>query len=151
MISKAKNWPGCEDESFAIFETLMRKETETTIVYLSAFYCISIQPRLMHYITCRATEFFTLISVPASRKILGILGSLQISCFFTATVNAWYIFSSSEQNEEKIRLGCSFTHLYDLKMISNDGAIVERRGSRDISIEQKKRLNNAENGHRKCT
>ena len=35
----------------------MKKETETTIVYLSAFYCINIQPRLMNYITRRATEF----------------------------------------------------------------------------------------------
>ena len=31
----------------------------------------------------------------------------------------------------------------DVKTISNGGAIVERPGSRDISIEQKKRLNNA--------
>ena len=31
----------------------------------------------------------------------------------------------------------------DVKTISKDGAIVERLGSRDISIEQKKRPNNA--------
>ena len=35
----------------------MKKEMETTIVYLSAFYCINIQPRLMHYVTRGATEF----------------------------------------------------------------------------------------------
>ena len=32
----------------------------------------------------------------------------------------------------------------DVKTISNDGAIVKRLGSRDVSIEQKKRQNNAE-------
>ena len=32
----------------------------------------------------------------------------------------------------------------DVKTISNDGAIVKRLGSRDVSIEQKKRPNNAE-------
>ena len=32
----------------------------------------------------------------------------------------------------------------DVKAISNDGAIVKRLGSRDVSIEQKKRQNNAE-------
>ena len=57
ISSKARNWPGCEDESVAVFGTLMRKETETTIVNLSAFCCINIQPRLVHYITRRATEF----------------------------------------------------------------------------------------------
>ena len=40
--SKGSNRPGCEGESVAVFETLMKKETETTIVYLSAFYCINI-------------------------------------------------------------------------------------------------------------
>ena len=42
----------------------------------------------------------------------------------------------------------SFAHLLimvcEVKTISNDGAIVKRLGSRDVSIEQKKRPNNAE-------
>ena len=53
------------------------------------------------------------------------------------------ILRSSEQNEEK---SDSFALLLimvcDVKTITNNGAIVERLGSRDISIEQKKRLNN---------
>ena len=49
----------------------------------------------------------------------------------------------SRMKKNPLRLPFYLKWFCDVKTISNYGAIVERLGSRDVSIEQKKRLNNA--------
>ena len=56
----------------------------------------------MHDITHWATEFVNpLLAFQRKSENFGRSRFIIYILFFTATVNAWYIFSSSEQNEEK--------------------------------------------------
>ena len=57
--------------------------------------------------------------------------------------NPEHVFSGMQNEEKSDSFALLLIMVCDVKTIANDCAIVERLGSRDISKEQKKRLNNA--------
>ena len=65
----------------------------------------------MHYIARRATEFVNpLLVFPSSRKIWVVPGSLLIFHFYRQLLMRDTALVARSKNEEKIRLGCSFTY-----------------------------------------
>ena len=90
----------------------------------------------------------SVINFPASRKMLVVPGLLLISRFLQQLlIRDTSSVARSRMKKTPIRLLFSLIMVCDVKTISNDGAIVERLVSRDISIEQEKRPHNAGKRH----